>query len=411
MIERLVIKSPNYAQTLAPAVADFNEVKITRRVNRVGLLDVVLPWKYLPVVQKDTIIEVWRRPGANRALANRFNLSEYLLGNTLWVVRQIEIIPDTKQIALKCYHALSIANRRLVAQYSSIASATNVYADDLMKSILTAQQTDHLFAGEIPRSFNNALTIDAASSAGGALISKDYAWRENLIDLFVELSDKSQEAGGKFIAFDVVVSGGSDAAAVGQPFLSFRTFPGQRGADRTRSSALAQTTPYSPVILSPATGNVQNLKIVYDYSNEATVLYAAGQGQETARTVKYARDETREGTPALRPFGLIERYENVNNVKTPAAVQSEADSLLLHYRGTKAIRGDFVEGGNYFLGPDLDLGDKVTLEATYEIDLEDDQDSKYTLNATGDVSIEAYQIKQAGGNEEISVVLESGDFI
>jgi hypothetical protein len=78
---------------------------------------------------------------------------------------------------------------------------------------------------------------------------------------------------GSYIAFDMI----NDSPG----HLQFTTFPGKRGSDRRWK--VGGLLP--PVILDPLAGNLSGASLTYDWSDFASYVYAAGQGQETARLV------------------------------------------------------------------------------------------------------------------------------
>lgn len=389
MITELRLKSPDAGGTFDQPVYNFHSAQVTARLNEVGIGDFVLPIAYLDYVAYQGTIEVWRR-------CNLLNFGEkYLFGNTVHFIDWWLPKPNTAQLLVKTKEAKMLANWRVVAQFSGAgngASYSAVYGDDLIKTILTNAETNTLFPSDFNRSYATYLAIEAASSAGGVTLDKDFAWTKDVLHLFSEISDLSVEKGGNRIFFDIIKEYGS-----GSQFLKAVTYVNQIGLDR--SGADLST---APVVLSEANQNLTDIAVSYDYTSAAAVAYAAGQNTGTSRTIKYDSDATLLALPFMR-----ENIKDARNSGTAAAVQDEATDLLRSSRPRKVMRARVVETPTTVFGYHFNLGDKVKAESTFSY--ETLSGGRKTVTDVFNCWVEAVSISQNGADakENLDIMLES----
>jgi hypothetical protein len=135
--------------------------------------------------------------------------------------------------------------------------------------------------------------------------------------------------------------------------MQFRTWTGQPGQDRTTTSGT------NPLVFSMEWGNLRNPRLAHDYEREASYVYAAGKGEQSARVVATSSDTTRLNRSRV---GRIEGFAHSVG-DTVASVTADADDLLAERRGLLTLRGDLLStpltpyGG---LGG-WNVGDKVTV--------------------------------------------------
>ena len=77
----------------------------------------------------------------------------------------------------------------------------------------------------------------------------------------------------------------------------FSTYADFLGEDRRASSS-------NRLLISEQYGNLRNAKVEWLLSDEATAVYAGGQGQEEERVIKFAEDAKRIELGA--PYGRVE---------------------------------------------------------------------------------------------------------
>lgn len=283
------------------------------------------------------------RIGAWRSISGR---PPYLDNGAIYLIRAVDYGP--RAIHVRAYHATSLLDRRIIAYAagSTYTSKGPAAADNLIKAFVN----QNMLAGIVGADRDGVETYADVSSyltkqadlGLGASLSKAAA-RRRLLDVCVDLANASNTA-GTYLTFEVF--------APTESTLELRTYAILRGVDRRASTA-------NPVILSELRGNLENARLVIDYSESASFIVAGGQGEEENRVIGTAIDTARAGAT---PFGRIERFRDAANVSTQAAVDDEADSQLRGSRPVIYFSGDLVETAGLTRSIDFDLGDMVTAE-------------------------------------------------
>ncbi len=335
----------------------------------IGVCELTVPPGFdLTLFKVDGRIGIWRsingRPPA-------------LDGDAIYLIRRMQFNPDNTT-TVTAWHSKSLLQRRILAYYagSSYTDKPATVADNLLKIFWNQNMGSGIvdadrIGAETQANVLAYLGLQANLSAAPA-IAKACAWR-NLFDVAVELCEASAVA-GTYLTFDVV--------APAEGTLELRTYTGQRGVDRRAGSGQA-------VILSPARGNLENVTIVEDYSQETTFAIAAGQGEKETRLTATASDAARM---AVSPFGRIERFVDMSNVDDATQLQDEADAALWYGRPTITFSGDLVETPGTTRGIHFDLGDIVTAEA---------HGRQY------DMRIDLVDVTVQGGDQKSSIALRS----
>ena len=241
-------------------LSDPLSIDITRSVNNVGALSVVLRGDYPSTyLAEDNRIEVWR------SLDGR---PPSLVTNTSWFLRRFEKRTSKGQrtYTLGAVSALELTKRRIVAYNSDdTQSNKNGPADDVLKSIV--RENLSYLSADSSRSWDGLLSIAGNLSQGPNTVQSI-----SRKEVFGVLQDVSQAAAaaGTPVFFDITGYGTN---------LMFQTWVGIRGIDHT--------FPYSnvPVVLSPQMGNLDDCSVAHDYSDEVTAVYAAGSGTTGSRHV------------------------------------------------------------------------------------------------------------------------------
>lgn len=307
-------------------------------VGQVGVLTFAVPASFdASLFKKDGRCGVWRSFAGRRPVHD---------GNAIYLIREIEYAPDYTRVT--AFHANSLLSRRIVAYAagSSYASKSAAAADNLIKTIVSESFGSGISAAnrdgsETQADVSTYLSI-AANLGLGASIAKAFA-RRRVSDVIRELCDASTTA-GTYLAAEIV--------APTESTLELRTYTTQRGVDHRASSG-------QPVILSVERGNLENARLIVDWTEEVTFAIAGGQGEGTNRLIATASDATRMGES---PFGRIEDFIDMSNVADATQLQDDADAAVRNGRARITFTGDLIDTAatTYLIhyGP----GDLVTAE-------------------------------------------------
>lgn len=276
---------------------------------------------------RDLIVEIWRQPdGAAPILDSLGFLRKWKKSRT--------------SVTLEGPGKLNLLNRRIVAYNAGSAEADQTdYADDMLKEIFDhnlgadATDTDRRWSG---LGLTSAAQLSLAPSIPLAFS------RRNVLDVMQDVCNASRQSGTE-LYFDLV-----PAWSAGRLTLQFVTYIGQPGTDRTG--------PSNTFVLAETWGNMDNAEIEYDYTNELTVVYAGGQGEEADRVVETRTDATRLAASA---WNRIEGWVDARNAATTAAVQSAGDAALAEARPRLRITGRLMDVKGSLYGKDWYIGDRV----------------------------------------------------
>jgi hypothetical protein len=305
-------------------------------VGRVGVLQLTLPTSFNPDLLKlDGRIGVWRSINGRPPVLD---------GEAIYLMRVFEYTDLYTRVT--AFHATSLLGRRIIAYAAGSAYASKAAspADDLIKTFANEQLGASISAAnrdgvETQADVSAYLTVQVNLSLA-ADVAKAAA-RRNLLDVVWELCDASTTA-GTYLAAEVV--------APTEDTLKLRTYVTVRGVDHSISSG-------QPVILSRERGNLENVRLVADRSQEKTFIIAGGQGEGTLRQIETAVDATRM---AESPFNRIEQFVDVSNVSDASQLQDAADAALRAARPIITFSADLVETPSTTRGIHFDLGDIVT---------------------------------------------------
>ena len=316
-------------------VDSFLALDMARAVNDVGVLTLDL--------DPDTDVSQFRLDGRLSVYRQGSAGGYRLQTETVWFVRQWRrVMYDSGERVLRvtAYSASDLLARRIVAYAAGSAQADKTaHADDMMKAIVRENLYDT--PTDTDRSLGGYLTIQA-DSASASSISKAFS-RRNVLTTLQEIAETSAE-GGEPLFFDIV--------APSSGALEFRTYTGQRGTDRTLSSA-------SPLIMSPELGTIRGGELFEDYANEVTVVYAAGSGEGEAREVIEVEDGLRSRSS---PFGRIEALRDARHGATGASLIAEGQSYLRANRPKRIFTAQLVDTPQVRYGIEWQWGDKVTAQ-------------------------------------------------
>jgi hypothetical protein len=332
----------------------------------------------MQVIGRDSRLHIWRTNGvaAGNGQQDVLPHTQELDTETTWFIRRIRtLLTEDGQhlVELGAVPAIDLLASRIVAYPTGSQQAVKSGpADDVMKAIV--RENLGFLAADSERDLSAWLTV--APDVGLApVVQKSFA-RRNLLDVLRELAEASAEA-GTMLAFDIV-SPTPDR-------LEFRTFVGQRGADHSFPAGS------NPVVLSPDTGTLARAERTTDYSDEATVIYAAGQGADAQRRLAQVSDQDR-----LRgsPFAWRERLLDARHIGSDPDLAAEARAALVAGRPRHTFQAEIVSTPGSTYGQHWRWGDRVTAVVAGEV---------LTCH------IDAVQVTVANGRDTVRAHLRSSE--
>lgn len=312
------------------ALSEWTRLEYTLRVGAPGAIALTLPQGVLDkrYVAKDRRIELWRRSPTG---------SLDLLG--VFFIRKAVWEGDTKpMLTLGGYDPLYLLGGRVVAAKSTSAGADKTdYADDMIKEYVRE-------ASGTGRSIHG-LTVQADASAGYSLTRA--ASYDNLLTTCTAIAAASAAAGTR-LRFGIAYQFDSSQRATFE--LQTRTpfWGDNRGQSSTR-----------PLILSAERATLAAPRLEVDWSNEATYVYAGGQGEGTARLVMEIYDTKRA---AASVYDRREVFYDGRNYPSIAGLTAAGSQRLWNGRAVQKFSGQLVNHGGTEFQVDWGLGDCVIAE-------------------------------------------------
>lgn len=295
----------------------------------------------------------------------------------IYLARKLTINPDDTA-TITAWHATSLLARRHILYFAgtSYTNKSAVPADNLLKAFVRENMgslvnTTDRRGDDTQANVSAYLDIQADLSLGPS-IAKAAAWR-NLLEVCAEIAEASATA-GTYLTFEII--------APTERTLELRTYTDQRGVDRRAGTQ-------QEVIFSLDRGNVENVTVDEDHTEEVTFAAAGGQGEGADRLIATAMSTTRA---AISPFGRIETWIDMTNVADSATLQDDADAGLSAGRPIITMTADVVETPATTRGLHYDLGDLVTAGR---------------CGRSYDCRIDAVQVEVRGGQQRSKIALRS----
>lgn len=355
-------------------IQDHLKLDYTLVVNGIGVALLTLPPHLKPFffnedgIIRDQRLEINRTVGQNAA---------YLEDDAVWFVRR-GVLPgdESDPFLITAYHCNSLLATRIVAYDAGSAEAekTGLTPEAMLKEIV---DENFVSPTDTARSLSFYITVEGDSGIGGTTLDKAFA-RRNVFDVLREIADFSY-ASGRFLAFALTSTSPS--------LLTFRTFYDQRGFDRRRTRG----SRINPVVMGPAYGNLQDVEIEYDSSDEFTFVYTGGLGEEGARVVGEAEDTARV---ALSVFGRRELFVDTRVTDDQNTLDDEAEALLKQNRPRYIVTGKIAQNDESLYGLHYKFGDRLTFQVGAQ---------------EFDVRLNGLQVSVEGGKESIQAVLRSDE--
>lgn len=306
----------------------FTHLEASRVANDIGRMFVSLPPSFdTRLIVKDRMIQVWRKPpNGTRSLFNVYFINKWRFLTRRDGTQAIWIWGDDPNTLLK---------RRIIAFRSGTTEADKTgYADDVMKEIVDENLVSAAAARVMPN-----VTVAADTSSGPSL-SKAFSF-DNVLRTLQSLNEASRDLGTE-VFFDLSVSNVTNTSIAFQ----FRTYTGQPGQDISDRISFDQDL-----------GNLEEPELEHDYTEEATHIYAGGQGDGITREIQEAEAAERS---ALSQYGRTEIFVDARRAKTLTAVLEEARGALEEWKPKLRFEGSALDTGAIQFGRDWRWGDKIT---------------------------------------------------
>lgn len=359
-----------------PDIGALYALSVSQTVGAVGSVTFTIPGEYpSQYLKKDAVIEVWRYPQ---------NSQPYLLFDKIFYLRRriFRVIGGQRSWELTAYDPNYILGDpagqrgRVVAYPADSAYSTKAdFADDMIKAI--ARENIGALATDSDR--NLSAFISVQSDAGLAPSIKKSFSNRVLLPVFNEIS-QSSAISGTYLAWDIVCM---QPPSSGSYALELRTYINQRGIDHRVSSG-------QPVLIGLDYGNLDNIEIDEDYTDEETVARVGGKGEGAARAYVTEIDAVRIGQS---PFNRRETFGNFSNVSDLVSLSDEANAILDAGTPRRAYSGVVVPTSQSRFDVHWGYGDYLTAQV---------------IGRSFDARVDSLTIKYSrGGGEQIQAYLKN----
>lgn len=384
------------------------EFEYGRQKNNIGVCSILLPGEYYQDVTftKDSLLEIWRYDTTR----NIFQL----VSGTLWFLRSIRYTysGQVENIELLFEDSITLLNRRIIAWFAvdpidsgilQYPSNFNQALDDILKMIFfhnygpgAANPLLNTKAPVLPSSATIPVSVDPilrmknisqdVYQSRAPIARVEFAWRKMLEAMQDVVS--VAESYNTSLWFDIVYTPGTD---VNIGSLVFKTWTNLRGQDLT-----------ADIRFGPTEGNLDNIILVEDYTNEATFIFAIG---EEDPPVEDGISEILNvpiynfASGSNLPFYPIEDVIAASGDVAPKnldLIESEGRAELARRSPVLTLTGDVLQVGQYLFFTHYNYGDLVTTS---------------WKSANFPAEITKYDIKVDNATEDIRIPLESSKFL
>lgn len=287
-------------------------------------------YKWLSPENADYRITVWRSVN---------NQPDKLEGDTEFLVSTIEMTTD--EITVNAFSLQELTRRRYIAYPANNATYTvfnSQYTGNIMKALVRYNMTSSLNAirdGDDSYVAIPGLSVDADANDG--IVTSISCSRNNLYDILQQLSADSISS-GSWIVGSIV----SDGAA-----WTFKTFPLYFGIDRTTQQSL-----------SIFNRNVEQVSLLYDYTQEYNFVGVGGAGTEVNRIIA-----TASGPGITRStYARKEYFYSNTQLRTTSQADNAARFLTRTYRPVFGFKCALLQSPAFVRGINYDVGDILNVE-------------------------------------------------
>lgn len=339
-----VVINDAYANRL-PDVRELYGLQVAQAVGTVGAVTFSIPGSYSEnFLKKDGLIEIWRAP---------INGAPYLLFNKVFFLRRRRLIISGGQETWKltAYDPNFILSSpsgqrgRIVAYAAGSAEAdVTDFADDMAKQIVR----DNLGAAAgTGRDISALLSVQADKSLGPS-ISK--AFSNRVITPVLNEICQASISNGTYLAWDIVCT---QPPYNGSVAFEFQTFINQRGIDRRPSSG-------DSLQIGVDHGNLDDVEIDEDWSEETTWARAGGEGRGAERPYRDSGDAARLGES---PYARREEFLDLTNVSNLTTLDDEIKAVLRAGTPRPTYSGTLISRGKSLFDLDWGYGDYIGAQA------------------------------------------------
>lgn len=343
---------------LAPLIS----LQAARSLNTVGTATFRLPEIYDPSYwQRYMRFPIYREAGGARNL----------LGNTIWFFESAKWLYSDHQWEITAKDALTLINRPIVAYTQdtlyadkTLDNGNQAPADDLMKAFV--RENMGALVVDPDRSISTYVTVEGDKSLGP--VTEKTASFQDLFGTLTGIAGDSDSLGTP-LYFDLVPqANGTFLFVVRTRFL---------GTDRT-----------SRVVFSPAFNNLSEVELVFDYTNDVTVVYVGGVGDGAGRLIQTVIDTTRL---AKSPFSRKEAFLDMRDEEDTTVLEAEGRAFLAKNTPKVVLNGTAVDTQTALFGRDYSFGDLVQAVA-----------GKYKFNCL----VSAFSVDYNSGKDAVDVKLK-----
>lgn len=341
----------------------------------------------LDIFSRDSILEIYR--------VNPHTGKNELQGNTCWFLRKVEFevnSPVEENITLTFYDTITILTRRIVAwagvvdpNYPSIMLER---LDDIVSLIAWYNFGPAVVAPDYANYTISGFTPSGSFASTPALESwqfdeyGDISERQFPIDIIIPKSESTVSGTHRF-EFEPLLKAMQDIAETSQlqgeslwfdieyvPATAFskmkfffKTWVKQRGVNRTSGS--------QRMIIGPEFGNMTNVKITKDWTEEAHIVYVGGNGDNELKDMASVSTDFPD-----TPFSPIEAYISVNigdgtGVHETEALQNEGRLELAKRSNFQVMQGEIISTSPTEFNKDFFYGDILVAKyKTFERNVE-----------------------------------------
>lgn len=243
---------------------------------------------------------------------------------------------------------LELLSRRVIAYYAGTAqSDKSGVAESVMKEFVEENcgPSATIANGRLAEGTMPGFTVQA-DAAGGPAWSGARAW-DNLLEV---LQGLALVTGWRF-----------DVVGTGPATFEFRTYEGQRGADKTAGGTDPATglnpAGNPPLVFSIEGGSIRAADFVQDASAEITAVLSLGRGEETNRDVVLRTSLA----ALLSPWNSREATRNASNEREAMALENVAYEVLEEHQAGEDLSLAAQQIASQFYGLHYTWGDRVTV--------------------------------------------------
>jgi len=296
---------------------------------------------------EDLRIEVWRTSSGVRTLVGDapFFLQLAVSSQDKSGKRLVKIEADDSQ---------SLMDRRINPYHKDhgCAKLGPAPADDVMKEAVTCNYSAAAASyNATPDAIRNlSAYLQIQGNLGLAPTYEAQGENQGVLDILSKAAKYSMSQGTPLLFRPVQIN------HMGNPFLEFRTYVGQRGTDRTQTAGGRVLTPEGEGIVS--------YELSMNWRETASRMYAGGKGSGAGKTYRTVDDPTLSGGPTPRlsynPFALREKMHTANTDEA-AKILAEANAELWAQYRVATVTGELGQTALDRYGSDLFWGDKVSV--------------------------------------------------